>query len=424
MRKIRPFAAAPLAAFVLLAGAALGPLSAASPSDWPQWLGPQRNGTSPAKGVFSASGPVRLRKVWSLPIESGWAGLAVSGDRLYTLTADEENDYALALDAATGKEVWRARLDPRYAVAENGPGSTPAVDGNRVFVISPSCRLQALDTANGNVVWQHHLKDEYGSGSHRRGCMTSPLVEGDLLVVQVSGETENRLMAFNKASGAVVWTSKASGRTGPSSPIVADLGGVRQVVVNYLETLAPPLGGLYGARLTDGTILWKHVLDKGFSFDTPLVLPGDRLFLQTFNSDLRLIQVKAREGKLTADPAWVVSEQGTPSSPPVYHDGHLYGVGGDFLLCLDAATGKPVWKEKIYAGSVILVDGHLVIQSQTAGLLRVVEATSAGYREKARLEVLTPGAPGNTPPSFTGLRIYVRNAEEIAAVEVGAGEPK
>jgi outer membrane protein assembly factor BamB len=422
MRKIRPFAA-PLAAFVLLTGAALGPAGAASPSEWPQWLGPRGNGTSPATGVFSAGGPVRLRKVWSVPVESGWAGLAVAGGRLYTLAADEENDYALALDAATGKEVWRTRLDPRYAVAENGPGSTPAVDGNRVFVISPSCRLQALDAANGSVVWQHHLKDEYGSGSHRRGCMTSSLVEGDLLVVQVSGETENRLMAFNKASGAVVWTSKGAGRTGPSSPIVVDLGGVRQVVVNYLETLGPPLGGLYGAKLADGTILWKHVLDKGFSFDTPVALPGDRVFFQTFG-DTRAFQVKSKDGTLAAEPLWVTSEQRATVSPPVYHDGHLYGFGGDFLTCLDAATGKPVWKEKIYAGSVILVDGHLVVQSQTAGLVRVVEATPAGYREKTRLEVLTPGAPGGTPPSFADRRIYVRNAEEIAAVEVGAGESK
>ena len=144
----------------------------------------------------------------------------------------------------------------------------------------------------------------------------------------------------------------------------------------------------------------------------------DGVLLLTWN-DAHAFAVSAREGTLQAEPAWQTQDLTADVSPPVFHAGHLYGFGGDFLACLDARTGKPAWKEKLYRGSVILVDGHLVVLSVTSGLLRVVEATPAGYREKARVEVLNRGSRAETPPSFAGRRIFMRNDEEVVAVEVG-----
>ena len=103
----------------------------------------------------------------------------------------------------------------------------------------------------------------------------------------------------------------------------------------------------------------------------------------------------------------------------MFLDGHLYGFGGDFLACVDAATGRAVWKERIYPGSVILVGDRLLVLSVSAGLLRVVRATPAGYREEAKLEVLTRGARAESPPSFAGGHVFVRNDEEVVAVKIG-----
>ena len=103
---------------------------------------------------------------------------------------------------------------------------------------------------------------------------------------------------------------------------------------------------------------------------------------------------------------------------PVYHDGHLYGHGGDFLRCLRVSDGTTAWEERIYPGSVALVDGQLVALSIRAGLLRVVEATPQAYRERARLQVLEPGARAETPPSVVGRRVSGRNDEEVVAVDV------
>lgn len=417
-----PFAAAVLAA-ALAAG--LAPGSAAA-GDWPQWLGPQSNGS--ATGLLAGGKgdqPVQLHKLWQRPAEMAGAALSVAGDRIYTLEAHEGADFAVALEAATGKEVWRTRLGPTDAGAAEftGPASTPSVAGGRVFALGTGCRLVALDAATGREVWQLALKEKFGTGAHRVGCQTSPLVAGDRLILQASGETENRLVALAPATGEVIWTSKGVDRTSSSSPVLAEIGGERQVVVHY-RSMTAGMSGLYGARLADGEVLWSVQLDQGSSVDTPLLLPGDRIVLQTW-SDGRLFQVRKEGGKLQAAQVWATGDIRAAAGPPVYHDGHLYGFGQDFLACVDAATGKTVWKQKLYGGGVALADGHVIAVSPASGQLHVVEATPAGYREKAKLEVFTPGPGGDTPPSLAGPRIYLRNHAEIVAVEVrpAAGAP-
>jgi outer membrane protein assembly factor BamB len=189
------------------------------------------------------------------------------------------------------------------------------------------------------------------------------------------------------------------------------------VIVHHTVPGPPPVSGLLGLRLSDRAVVWSRTLERHMSFETPLVLPPDRVLLLTWN-DAHAFRVASRDGSLRAEPLWHSADLSADVSPPVVHDGHLYGFGGDLLACLDARTGRAAWKEKLYRGSLILVDGHLVVLSVSSGLLRVVEATPAGYREKARLEVLNRGARAETPPSFAGNRIYLRNDEELVTVEV------
>lgn len=407
----------------LLSTAALAAAAFHSPlvaEDWPQWLGPRSNGS--ATGVLAAPAgakPVQLRKLWQRPVEKAASALVAAGDRVYTLEAHEGADFAVALDAATGREAWRARIDATDpgALEETGPGSTPAVADGRVFALGTSCRLMALDAATGRVLWQHSLREKFGTGQHRQGCQTSPLPAGDRLIVQASGDKENRLVALAPDTGAVVWTSKGVDRTSSSSPVLAEIGGERQVVVHF-RNMKSGVSGLYGARLADGEVLWSVELDQGSSSDTPLVLPGDRIVLQTW-TDARLFQIKKEGGKLQAAQVWSTGALRAASGPPVFHDGHLYGFAQDFLACVDAATGKPLWKQKLYAGALALADGHLVVVSPGSGQLHIAEATPAGYREKTKLEIFTLGPAGDTPPSLAGKRIFLRNFDEIVAVEVG-----
>ncbi len=397
------------------------PAGAAEETGWYQWSGPLRNGTSPATGLFSG-GPFQLKEVWRRPAPGGSSALTVLGDRVFSLASEEGKDFAFALDARSGKELWRIPLGITVARhTEFGVPSTPATDGRLVFLVSGECKLLAVGAADGKEVWQHDLKAEYNPGPMPSGCWTSPLLEGNLLIVQVNGDPDKHVMAFDKGTGAVVWSVAAPGKAVRTSPAVADILGARQVVVH--DTITGGKGGLYGLRLADGALLWSLRFPEGesFSLDTPIPLAGDRFAVITW-SDVRGVAVKKQGEALAAEPVWSSRDIRAETQPVTLHavsvGDHLYGFGGEFLICLDAATGKTVWKEKTYAGSLIAVDGHLVAVSQAAGILRVIEATPAGYREKARLEVLTPGAPTDTPPSFADRRIYLRNSEEIVVLEV------
>lgn len=398
--------------------------SASGAADWPQWNGPLRNASAPAAGVFRG-GAVELREAWRKPAPEGISALTVVGGRIYSLGSADGSDYAFALDAATGRELWRVPLGPIAAAMEWGAASTPASDGKLVFVLGGACVLRALAAETGKEVWKHDLKAEFNSGPMPNGCWTSPLLEGNLLVLQANGEPDKRIMAFDTATGAVAWTAAGTHRATRSSPALADLGGVRQVVVH--EGNPEQKGGLYGLRLADGAMLWSIRFDvpESYSFDTPLPMGGDGVAAVAW-SEIRGVKVRREGDAFAADLLWTAREIQAGNQPftshVVHHDGHLYGFGADFLVCLDAATGKTVWKEKIYLGSLILVDGHLVVLSQASGLLRVVEATPAGYREKLRKQVFNPGALTETPPSFADGRIYLRNSEELVVLEVGRGK--
>jgi outer membrane protein assembly factor BamB len=406
---------APVATILGLTAAAA---VASSPvSDWPQWLGPTHDGLSPETGVFSGRASLVLKKAWRHEIDGGRSGLAVVGTSLYTLVADEEAEYAIAIDTKEGKEKWRVKLDPLANAEGIGPASTPAVAGGRVFTLSTGCQLRVLDAETGKVGWAVDLKARFGN-QLRLGCLNSPFVEGGRLVVQAAGKDDHRVVGLDAATGELVWSFKGSERVSYASPVPADLAGVRQLLVHHVRPGPPPASGLTGLKLSDGTALWSTTFEKEASWETPLALPDDRVLLLSWN-DAKLVRLAGREGSLEAKPVWVAAGLKSRVSPPVHYKGHLYGFGGDDLVCVEAATGRVVWKEKTYPGSLILVDGHLVMVGTVSGVVRVVEATPAGYREKSRLEALGRGPSCETPPSFAGGRIFVRNEEEIAAVEVG-----
>jgi len=395
--------------------AASGALASPPPGDWPQWLGPDHDGVSPDKGVFTGKPSIPLRKAWRHGIQGGRSGLAVVGERVYTLVADEEADYAIAVSALDGKEHWRVKLDP-LVNADLAPASTPAVAGGRVFALSNACQIRALDAESGKVVWAVDLKAKFGS-QLRLGCLNSPFVEAGRLVVQAAGREDHRVVGLDVGTGELVWSFKGKERVSYASPVPADLGGVRQLLVHHIRPGPPPASGLTGLKLADGTELWSTTFEKEASWETPLALPGDQVLLLTWN-DAKLVRLASKGGQFEASPVWVAAGLKSRISPPVHHQDHLYGFGDDNLMCIERQSGRIVWKEKTYPGSLILVDGHLVTVSTVSGILRVVEATPAGYREKARLDVLSRGASCETPPSFAGGRIFLRNDEEIAAVEV------
>jgi hypothetical protein len=264
-------------AFLTMAAAVSG---GARTDDWPQLWGPHgdgRAGGSLAAGP--ATGTLKARELWRRPLGSGFSGVSVVGDRGYTALSDGTLDHAIAFDARTGRELWRTRLGPTYRGhdgSRDGPISTPTVDGARVFLVGPHGLLVALDGATGRVLWSHDLPKEYGAAVPTYGFATSPVIAGERVVVQVGGEKQHHLVAFDKASGTIAWSAHHGAGAGYVSPVLATLHGVPQLVTVSADKVI-------AVRPDDGTLLWSIARpQEGEPSRPPLVLPDGRVLVHSW----------------------------------------------------------------------------------------------------------------------------------------------
>jgi outer membrane protein assembly factor BamB len=404
---------------LLLLVASIAPAQAeaatpAAPGEWPQLWGPAGDGRSPFPAGLGGAATVEAREVWRRPIGSGFSGIAVSGGRAYTGLSDGAQDHAVAVDVASGRELWRTSLGETYRGhdgSKDGPIATPSVDEGRVFMVGPHGAVVALDAATGRALWRHDLKAEYGAPPPVYGFGTSPLVAGDLLVVQAGGAKAHNVVAFDKKTGRLAWSAAHGSATGYATPVHATIAGVPQLVAVSGDKV-------FGLRAGDGTLVWSHTLPAETERSRPpLVLPDGRILVPSWTESI-MLRVTGPGGAFTVSELWRSPRLKQSYSPTVFHDGHLYGFNGAWLVCASPDDGAVLWRQKVYSGSLILVDGHLVILGDNSGDLRIAEATPKGYREKLKAPVFNAGAASTTGPSFAGGRLLLRNVEEIVALEI------
>lgn len=384
--------------------------AAADGTDWPHVRGPQTASVSAEDEVFDDG--VSLSLAWRVPLGSGYSGIAVAGGRAVTLFGDGEEDWVVALDGASGEELWRYDLGATHQGRDgshDGPLSSPSIGGGKVFALSPDGTLVALGLEDGAPVWQTDLPEAFGSKAPHFGFSTTPLPDGDLVIVQVGGTEGRTIAGLRAADGEVVW-SHGDGEVSDQSPAIMTLAGRRQVV-------AVSAGEMLGLDAATGDLLWRHELtdEDRASSANPAPMGEDR-FLVPMSGGLTAYRVASGDGGFTVQELYRTRTLGASYAPPIYYNGYVYGFRGQILTCMDPETGERVWRSRPPGGDgLILVDGHLVIFG-SKGYVVVVEATPEGYREKGR--VLALDASSLTWPSFAGGRIFVRNLEEMAAVDV------
>jgi len=391
-----------------------GQAEPARPGAWPGLWGPDRN--AHAAGPLDVGPNVQVKEIWRRPIGKGFSEVAVVDGRGYTMFSDGTLDHLTALDAGTGKEIWRAKLEATYRGhdgSDDGPISTPLVDGGRVFALNPWGKLFAFDAATGRELWRRDLKTELGVAPPFYGFATTPLPVGKTLVVQAGGTERNNLVALDPATGKTVWSSQPASQTGYSSPVLLTLAGVPQIVAAASDKV-------FAVKPEDGSLLWSHPA-LGEARQPPVLLPGNRLFVTCFDESA-VLEVTHEGGTWKVREVWRKPVLKSSYSPTVYHQGYLYGMNGAVLMCLDAATGEAKWKERVYNGSLILVDGHLAVIGERSGNFLLVEATPEKFREKLKARVFTPGALSITGPTFVGGRFLLRNGEEMVMLELVAGK--
>lgn len=378
---------------------------------WFQYRGPSRDGISAETGLAKTFGPAGPRTLWRTAIGPGFSAVSVVGDRLYTMHAEGAEEFALCLDAATGKRIWSTAVG---AIFNNeygdGPRSTPTVEGDTVYVHGSQGRLAALRISDGSVLWQVELRQTFEGDLPTWAFTSAPLLIGDLVIIESGGKGARAVAAFDKKTGTLRWTSHED-QIVYSSPLPIEFNGRQQIVVmTKREVIGLDLKGqrLWGFPFAaDGTIKPAP----------PVFVAPDLVFVSaSYGIGAKVARLVAEGETITAQPVWEGLQMKNHFNGSVAIGNHLYGFDTATLKCIEAATGKTLWaKRGLGKGSLIVASGMLIILGET-GELVLAEATHEAYRELARASVLE-GRSWTQPTLWQG-RLYLRNHTELVSLDL------
>ena len=388
--------------------------------DWPQFLGPQRNGISTETGLIDSwpdNGPIEL---WRVPGGVGMSGLAISRGLLLTLVQNDGEQRLVSFNALTGEKGWERTLAPEYKNGMgNGPRATPAISGDLVFAFTGEGILTAVNFQTGQIVWSHNTVKELKGHVAEYGMACSPLVVDRLVYVTV-GAPRATVAAYEITTGKLAWTS-GDDPAGYSSPSLLTVGGKGQLVV-YSG------GSVLGMQPDSGEILWRYPYETNFDCNiaTPLAVK-DQVFVSSGeNHGSVLLGLKPKGKQFETAEIW--TSQGSKSvlrnewQTSILLDGLLYGfdnVGAagpvTHLTCINAATGERVWQKLRFGkGNMIAAEGKLFMTTMDGDLV-IARASKQGFEEIGRTQVLNSTRQA---PALSDGRLYLRDNEEIVCLDV------
>jgi outer membrane protein assembly factor BamB len=433
----------------LLAGAlALSTLHAA-PGDWPCWRGPDRTGLSPETGLLKtwpAGGPRLLWKITGLG--DGYSTPSIAGDRSFVMGSKGRTEQVIALELKDGKRIWGTNVGSE-GQSWPGPRSTPTVDGDRVYAISSNGNLVCLGAGKGNVIWKKSLLSDFGGRHGKWNYAESPLIDGDNLICAPGG-SKATIVALDKKTGRLVWksaitlpskaTAAGPARGGPArggrggrggmggmnmgyntasyaSAIVAEFGGVRQYV-HFLH------GGVVGVDAADGKLLWNYdrpAQGSNANAATPIVHDGTVFAASAYRNGGGLAKIVKDGQRFRAEQVYFSEEMQNHHGGMLLIGGYLYGTNNTSLVCLEFRTGKVMWTNRSAGkGSIAYADGHLVHRGEN-GTVVLVEANSAGFKQKGRFDPPGRSAQKAWPhPVIAGGKMYLRDWDRLFCYDVKA----
>lgn len=376
--------------------------SAAAGSDWPAFLGPTADSKSAERGILTDWPEAGPPLVWQLTLGTGYCMPTIAAGRLYQFDREGDQERLRCLESRTGKLLWTFTYGSDFTDLygyDNGPRSSPVVDGDRVYTFGAGGILHCLNADDGDVIWKIDTADKFGVIQNFFGVGSTPVVEGDLLIVQIGGSPEasqsvppgrldlvegdgTGIVAFDKLTGQVKYkiTDELASY---ATPKLATIAGRRWCFVFAR-------GGLVGFEPASGRVdfhfPWRAAILESVNASDPVVM-GDQVFIsETYGPGGALLRVEPGR----AEVVWSDAERRRDKSlqthwnTPVYHDGYLYASSGRHtanaeLRCVEFDTGKVMWSEpNLTRSSLLYVDGHFVCLSED-GTLRLLRANPEEY---------------------------------------------
>jgi outer membrane protein assembly factor BamB len=393
------------------------PAAVAAPAPRPYWTGfrgPLRDGVYRQRAINTSWPAGGLTPMWKQPAGGGYASFAIAYGRAFTIEQRRDREVVTAYDVATGRELWAHGWEGEFKewMGGDGPRATPTWANGRVYALGAVGELRCLDERTGVLVWRVNVLDDNAASNLPWGMAASPLVVDDLVIVLPGGPAGRSVAAYDARSGARRW-SALNDKQAYSSPVLATIHGVPQVLVltaTRLVAITPDAGEL----------LWEYPWPTANDINVaqPVLLsPGNRVLISSgYGHGAAVLEVTRDGGRFGTRLVWENTRLKNRFSSSVEHQGFIYGLDENILTCLDAATGETRWKAGRYGhGQFVLADGHLVLLSED-GDLALVRATPEGHREIARFPVLD-GKTWNHPALDEG-RLLVRNLAEMAAFDL------
>jgi outer membrane protein assembly factor BamB len=403
-----------MVASALAAGltAGLTAQNAATGPDWPQWRGPRRDGTLAAFAEPKVW-PDTLNQRWKLTVGEGYATPILVGTRVYQFSRQQENEMLRAIDAATGKVVWErsyaAPFDMNSGTKRHGPGpkSTPTFADGRLFTLGMTSVVTAWDAASGKELWRKPA----GAVQPMFHTAMSPLVDGGRMYLHVGGHNDGALTAFDPATGKVIWEWRGDGPA-YGSPIVAEIGGVRQLMMFSQKNFV-------GIDPANGQLLWSVPFEARSTTNsiTPLVY-GNTVIVSGQGKPLTSYILANKGGKWVADLAWENPQLSMSFSNGVLVGDALFSMSplnsGQFFWA-DAKSGKTLWVSEPRQGgnAAITRSGDLLFVLKDDGTLAVGKATPGAAFVPVKTYTVATSATW-APPVISGNRIYVKDVDTLA----------
>jgi len=403
----------------------LSALALAAPGEWPQFRGPNNNDISSETGLLQdwpAGGPPLVWKATGLG--AGFSSVAVVGGRIYSAGDKDDASFVVALNAASGRLVWSAKLatagpgggdgEPKF----NGPRATPTIDDGRLYAVSQYGEMVCLATADGKELWRKDYLKDFGGTCPRWAYAESVLLDGDRVVVTPGG-TDGSMVALNKQTGALLWRSKGfTDRPEYSTPAIAEIGGVRQYVQLTGQSVA-------GIAAPDGKLLWRAPRRGNIAIiPSPVCRDGLVYVSSSYGTGCNLFKITAADGQFSAEQVYANKVMANHHGGVIRVGNCLYGYSeGKGWTCQDFETGEAKWQDKKFPkGSLVYADGRLYLrQEDNQGTLALIEASPEGYREHGRFNQPSRSSERSWPhPVIAGSKLYLRDQDLLLCYDVKA----
>ncbi len=379
--------------------------------DWPQWRGPNRDGISSETGLLASwpsNGPPVIWKTSGLG--EGYSSLAIAGGKIYTQGQRGRQEFVMAFDVATGKKLWETATSRDYRNDRgDGPRGTPTLDGDRVYAMTGDGVVACLDSATGKTIWSKNVAKEFGGEIPGWGFSESPLIDGGRLIVMPGGRGAS-IVSLSKADGSLQWRS-GSDHAGYSSAIIANVGGVRQIIALSGQSAL-------SVQEDNGELLWRYtkVSNNTANIATPIYHDGSAFVSSAYGTGCALLKL----GPRTMSEVYFSGEMKNHYSTSVLVGDYLYGYNDSILTAMQFNTGKVAWRNRsVGKGSVIYADKKLYLLGED-GVAGLAEAAPEGYKEISRFSIAKGSLPAWSPPVIADGRLYLRDQDNLVSYDIKA----